>query len=110
MCVLYLVCFKRVDTANIRKTNMVIIVNAMCMKVGTPLYMSPEVLRGGGYDWKSDVWSLGCVLYEMAMLKSPFKVIGCYYEVSYPARVPYVLSIEHRLPCPISSRIFRARA
>ena len=41
-------------------------------KVGTPLYMSPEVLRGDGYDWKSDVWSLGCVLYELAVLKSPF--------------------------------------
>jgi NIMA (never in mitosis gene a)-related kinase len=38
-------------------------------KVGTPLYMSPEVLRGDGYDWKSDVWSLGCLLYELAMLK-----------------------------------------
>ena len=45
-------------------------------KVGTPLYMSPEVLRGDGYDWKSDVWSLGCVLYELAVLKSPFKAEG----------------------------------
>ena len=45
-------------------------------KVGTPLYMSPEVLRGDGYDWKSDVWSLGCVLYELANLKSPFKAEG----------------------------------
>lgn len=42
-------------------------------KVGTPLYMSPEVLRGAGYDMRSDVWSLGCVLYELSMLRSPFK-------------------------------------
>jgi serine/threonine protein kinase len=45
-------------------------------KVGTPLYMSPEVLRGDGYDFKTDVWSLGCLLYELAMLKSPFKADG----------------------------------
>ncbi|CAM9619833.1 unnamed protein product, partial [Scytosiphon promiscuus] len=45
-------------------------------KVGTPLYMSPEVLKGGGYSWSSDVWSLGCVLYELAMLRSPFKSEG----------------------------------
>ena len=42
-------------------------------RVGTPLYMSPEVLKGNGYDWKSDVWSLGCVVYELACLRSPFK-------------------------------------
>ena len=35
-------------------------------KVGTPLYMSPEVLDGRGYEWKSDVWSLGCLLYEVS--------------------------------------------
>jgi NIMA (never in mitosis gene a)-related kinase len=42
-------------------------------KVGTPLYMSPEALKGDGYDMKSDIWSLGCVLYELATLVSPFK-------------------------------------
>jgi NIMA (never in mitosis gene a)-related kinase len=42
-------------------------------RVGTPLYMSPEVLKGSGYDWKSDVWSLGCVVYELACLHSPFR-------------------------------------
>merc|ERR1719161_3269004 len=42
-------------------------------KVGTPLYMSPELLKGDGYDMKSDVWSLGCVFYELCVRRSPFK-------------------------------------
>ena len=42
-------------------------------RVGTPLYMSPEVLQGKGYDWKSDVWSMGCIAYELCMLRSPFR-------------------------------------
>jgi len=45
-------------------------------KVGTPLYMSPEVLRGDAYDFSSDLWSLGCILYELGKLKSPFKSEG----------------------------------
>ncbi|EFJ50892.1 NimA-related protein kinase 6 [Volvox carteri f. nagariensis] len=45
-------------------------------KVGTPYYVSPEVVRGAGYDWKSDVWSMGCLLYELACLRSPFEMEG----------------------------------
>jgi serine/threonine protein kinase len=44
--------------------------------VGTPYYVSPEVVKGAGYDWKSDVWSLGCLLYELALLRSPFEMEG----------------------------------
>ena len=36
-------------------------------------YASPEVWRDEPYDMRSDMWSLGCVLYEMAALKPPFR-------------------------------------
>ena len=42
-------------------------------QTGTPYYASPEVWKDKPYDNKSDVWSLGCVLYEMITLKPPFR-------------------------------------
>jgi NIMA (never in mitosis gene a)-related kinase 1/4/5 len=40
--------------------------------VGTPYYMSPEVCESKPYSYASDVWSLGCVLYEIVALKHAF--------------------------------------
>ena len=37
-----------------------------------PVHLPPEVLRGDGAGWKSDVWGLGCLLYQMASLEAPF--------------------------------------
>jgi NIMA (never in mitosis gene a)-related kinase len=42
-------------------------------QTGTPYYASPEVWRDDPYDVKSDIWSLGCVLYEAAALRPPFQ-------------------------------------
>ena len=42
-------------------------------QTGTPYYASPEVWKDLPYDNKSDIWSLGCVLYEIITLKPPFR-------------------------------------
>jgi NIMA (never in mitosis gene a)-related kinase len=41
--------------------------------VGTPYYLSPELCEEKPYNNKSDIWSLGCVLYELCTLKHPFE-------------------------------------
>jgi len=40
--------------------------------VGTPYYLSPEIIEDRPYNFKSDIWSAGVVLYEMTTLKHPF--------------------------------------
>ena len=41
-------------------------------KVGTPYYLSPEIINNKPYDSKSDIWALGVMLYEMMTFKMPF--------------------------------------
>uniref|UniRef100_A0A665WFR3 non-specific serine/threonine protein kinase n=1 Tax=Echeneis naucrates TaxID=173247 RepID=A0A665WFR3_ECHNA len=40
--------------------------------VGTPYYMSPELCQGAKYNFKSDIWAMGCVLFEMLTLTRTF--------------------------------------
>jgi len=59
--------------------------------VGTAAYMSPEQLQGGNVDHRTDIWALGCVLYEMVAGVRPFK--GEYHQA-----LAYEIVGEHPEP------------
>lgn len=42
-------------------------------QTGTPYYCAPEIWEGQPYDFKCDIWSVGCIIYELAMLYPPFR-------------------------------------
>jgi NIMA (never in mitosis gene a)-related kinase len=41
--------------------------------IGTPYYLSPEICENKPYNNKSDIWSLGCILYELLTLRHAFE-------------------------------------
>lgn len=67
--------------------------------VGTPYYMSPEQMSRMSYNEKSDIWSLGCLLYELCALMPPFtafnqkELAGKIREGKF-RRIPYRYSEE----------------
>jgi len=40
--------------------------------VGTPYYISPEIINNESYSFKTDIWSVGVILYELCALRPPF--------------------------------------
>eukprot|EP00741_Cyanophora_paradoxa_P015870 tig00020909_g15321.t1 len=52
--------------------------------VGTPYYMSPELCQSKPYSYKSDIWALGCVLFELCSLRHAFdanNISGLVYKI-----------------------------
>ncbi len=41
---------------------------------GTPLYLSPEILKGQKYDEKVDLWAIGIMAYQLLLGRSPFDI------------------------------------
>uniref|UniRef100_A0A8D2LRP0 non-specific serine/threonine protein kinase n=1 Tax=Varanus komodoensis TaxID=61221 RepID=A0A8D2LRP0_VARKO len=73
--------------------------------IGTPYYLSPEICENKPYNNKSDIWALGCVLYEMCTLKHAFEAGNMKNLVlkiisgSFP---PVSVHYSHELRCLIS--------
>lgn len=64
---------------------------------GTPLYMAPEILQNQPYTPKSDLWSVGIILYEMLTGKVPYNATNMYFlkdEFSKPINFPMNISQE----------------
>ena len=70
-----------------------------CTRVGTPLYLSPELVKQIPYDYKTDIWSFGCSLYHLATLEPPFTgtnliVLGNNIVKGRPKELPSIYSNE----------------
>ena len=68
-------------------------------RVGTPLYLAPELVKHKPYDYKVDVWALGCVLYTLAKLQPPFQgenliTLGIQIVNREPEPIPAVYSSQ----------------
>ena len=65
--------------------------------MGTPYYLSPEACENKPYGYKSDIWALGCVLYELCTLNYAFQannLAGLVYKIltNQVERIPAVYS------------------
>jgi len=71
--------------------------------IGTPLYMSPEQIMGGNVDARSDIYSFGATLYEMAMGKPPFLEGNIEYHHLHTAPPP----MHETVPLALQRIIFK---
>src|SRR5574341_1692903 len=78
--------------------------------VGTSAYMSPEQVNGGDLDQRSDIYSLGCVLFECLTGKPPFHdpLEAAVLKMHTDRPAPQVRKLRDGVPRPLSDAIARA--
>lgn len=75
----------------------------LATKIGTPLYLSPEQVKQKPYDFKVDIWGIGCCLYHIARFCPPFNgdnliALGNNIGNWFNSKSPIVSHIPTRLP------------
>ncbi|RMH42860.1 MAG: serine/threonine protein kinase, partial [Deltaproteobacteria bacterium] len=82
------------------------------MTFGDPRYMSPEQARGDRVDRRADIYSLGCILYEMVVGDPPFLAPKVFDVLTQHIERPPVAPIDRRPDCPpwLNAAILRALA
>eukprot|EP00116_Pleurobrachia_bachei_P004952 sb/3465214/ len=76
--------------------------------IGTPYYMSPELFSNKPYNFKSDVWSLGCVVFELCTMRHPFKArdfSGLAYKICTGKVPPLPDRYTAELGCLVASML-----
>ena len=95
---LFLTKDKHVKIGDLGVSTIVSSLNAMHLtRVGTPLYLSPELIKQIPYDYKVDIWSFGCSLYHLCNLDPPFTgdnliVLGNKIVKEKPKSIPSIYS------------------
>ncbi|XP_064538451.1 serine/threonine-protein kinase Nek3 [Drosophila montana] len=72
--------------------------------LGTPLYMAPEIMCGAKCDFKSDIWSLGLVLYELCIGRNPFQALLRPTDPFGQVRSVVKAMAQPRLDCQVMRR------
>lgn len=68
--------------------------------IGTKDYMSPEILNGVKYDFKTDIWSAGCVIFELitleklkSLIEKPIQLMSHIFDMKIPDRIALLLQL-----------------
>uniref|UniRef100_A0A3B4ZTP6 non-specific serine/threonine protein kinase n=1 Tax=Stegastes partitus TaxID=144197 RepID=A0A3B4ZTP6_9TELE len=76
--------------------------------VGTPSYLSPELCQDVPYSCKSDIWALGCLLYEICALRPPFvatNLLSLFYKITRGEYDPVPNTFSHNISSVIEEML-----
>lgn len=80
-----------------------ILIQTIC---GSPMYMAPEIMKNKKYDYKSDLWSIGVIFYEMLTGETPFKAKNIYELIRIIENEKIILPSKFQLSSECKNLLF----